>query len=336
MKPYIVHLTPALLNNNNVPSNNLGDLIIYESTSKVLQDIFSQTDVINISTHDFMKESHFRLVKNASYTFIGGSNLLSSNIRIYNQWKYSTNRWHYLFPNIKNVSLLGVGWWQYQDSPTWRTAHFYKSILSKKDLLSVRDSYTEKQLRLCGIDNVINTSCPTTWMLNGFRTNKTTNANDCIFALTDYNPDNQADNTLIEILLSTYSKLYFFPQGLDDLNYIQTLPAFINNKSRFSVLNRDMASLRAFLSEHHSELNYIGTRLHLGIFCMQHNIPSLILSIDNRATEIAKDIHLATIQRTNFTLLKDWISNKFPENQIVLPMEAISKWKNQFMNESSR
>ena len=38
-------------------------------------------------------------------------------------------------------------------------------ILDSTYLHSVRDSYTEKKLKQIGIDNVINTSCPTMWRL---------------------------------------------------------------------------------------------------------------------------------------------------------------------------
>ena len=108
---------------------------------------------------------------------------------MYNQWKYNTNRWRYFLPNIKNIQLIGVGWWQYQHIPTWRTAYFYKRVFSENNLLSVRDSYTKEQLKHCGINNTLNTSCPTTWQLNDMQTNKTKTVCFCIFSLTDYNPN---------------------------------------------------------------------------------------------------------------------------------------------------
>ena len=43
------------------------------------------------------------------------------------------------------------------------TAHIYKRILSSEFMHSVRDSFTEEQLRSVGINNVINTGCPTMW-----------------------------------------------------------------------------------------------------------------------------------------------------------------------------
>lgn len=330
MKPYVVHLTPALLNNKKVASNNLGDLIIAESVKKVLIELFKDTEIIDISTHDFPEPEHIRLIQHSQYTFIGGSNLLSSNIKIYNQWKYSTNRWRYFFPDIKNIHLMGVGWWQYQHKPTWRTAHFYKKVFSGKNYLSVRDNYTKKQLIACGLKNVINTSCPTTWELNGVKTNKTNNVSSCIFALTDYNPDVLSDNELIGELLKSYEQLFFFPQGTDDIELLNTLPNYTSNKSRIFILERTIESFRNFLLENKDTVNYIGTRLHLGIFCIQHGIPALIISIDNRAIEISLDIRLPVIRRGDFLLLREWINNSAPEDSIQLHLEEINRWKQQY------
>lgn len=330
MSKYIVHLTPSLANNNNVASENLGDLIIFKSVQQVLSDLFSGFEIVNISTHEFPENKHIRLIQQSALTFIGGSNLLSSNIRQYNQWKFYKTSFRQVFPEINNIQLLGVGWWQYQIKPTWFTSHFYKAVFSKKHLLSVRDNFTKKQLQLSGINNVINTSCPTTWALNGYDANKNKNAKKCIFSLTDYNPDFKADDELLGILLKYYEKLYFFPQGKHDVVLLEHLPVYKKNKNSIIIIDRNIEHLRMILQENPNNVNYVGTRLHLGIFCLQHQIPSMIISIDNRATEISKDINLPVIHRNNWGDLIDWLENKSSGYIINLQMNAINKWKQQY------
>ena len=330
MTPYIVHLTPSLQDHEQDLSQNLGDIIIYKSIEPILIELFPNTEIIKLSTHDYLESNHIRLIKKAQHTFVGGSNLLSSNINQYNQWKYSKSRWDYFFPNITNINLIGVGWWQYQHAPTFKTAHFYKSLFSKKKKLSVRDSYTLKQLQQCGIKNVINTSCPTTWNLNGIKTNKTQQVSSCLFSLTDYNPAPVLDNALIELLAASYHQLFFFPQGSKDIEYINILSNFIKYKNKIIIIERNIEAASTLLSNYKQDLNYIGTRLHLGIYCLQYKIPSLIISIDNRAFEIAKDINLPVVERHEIAKIKEWINNASPESSIHIPLNAINDWKQQF------
>jgi polysaccharide pyruvyl transferase WcaK-like protein len=50
-----------------------------------------------------------------------------------------------------------------------------------------------------------------------------------------------------------------------------------------------MHALDRFLLDHGNSRLYVGTRLHGGIFSMQHGVSALIIQVDNRAAEIAKD-----------------------------------------------
>ncbi len=330
MKPYIIHLTPAIAKNNNF-SNNLGDVIIYESANEILSDLFKGMEIISMSTHEYPNKMDMRLIQQSHLSFVGGSNLLSSNIIKYNQWKFNKHIWQYLLPSIKNINILGVGWWQYQNKPTRFTSHFYKTVFTKKNLLSVRDNYSLNQLRHCNIPNIINTSCPTTWKLNGLNTDKNINVDSCVFAITDYLTNSPLDNKLIEQLSYYYKKLYFFPQGAEDTQYLQQLPAYTQYKENISILPRDINLLKIFLTENNRNINYIGTRLHLGIYCLQNNIPSLIIAIDNRATEMGADIRLPIIKRENIMDIKKWIENNVSNNFIHLPVHNIERWKNQFI-----
>lgn len=69
----------------------------------------------------------------------------------------------------------------------------------------------------------------------------------------------------------------------------------------------------------------------MGIYCLQNNIPSLIIAIDNRATEMGADIRLPIIKRENIMDIKKWIENNVSNNFIHLPVHNIERWKNQFI-----
>jgi hypothetical protein len=56
---------------------------------------------------------------------------------------------------------------------------------------------------------------------------------------------------------------------------------------------------------------------------------SLILEIDNRAKEIAKDTHIPTCERENFFRINQWIVNP-SRVEIKMPCNAINQWKFQF------
>ena len=57
---------------------------------------------------------------------------------------------------------------------------------------------------------------------------------------------------------------------------------------------------------------------------------SLILAVDNRASEIAKDTNLPVLPRGgNLDVLEEQICSAW-ETQIDLPTTAIRQWKNQF------
>ncbi len=312
------------------PSTNLGDLIIYESISKYLEELFPDKEVIRISTHTFLEKRHFDILKENNLKFFGGTNALSSNIRQYHQWKLSRDRFFFLNPGIREVILFGVGWWQYQEKPTWATKLFYKNVLSGVHQHSVRDQYTKEKVLGMNIRNVLNTTCPTTWTLDGRTVNrKMSNVKDCLFMLTDYSSNAERDNELLKIILEYYSgTLYFFPQGALDIDYMNSLELFKANKGRIKILERTIEAFNDCISR--KDINFIGTRLHGGIKCLQNSIDSIIIAIDNRAMEISRDIHLPVVDRNDYSKLRQWLNGEKVFANINLPMGAINEWKEQF------
>ena len=79
-------------------------------------------------------------------------------------------------------------------------------------------------------------------------------------------------------------------------------------------------------------IDYVGTRLHAGIHALNHGIRSIIVEVDNRSAEIAKDTNLPVIKRDAITSgLKKMIESEWP-TQITIDSAAISKFVGQFKN----
>jgi len=134
---------------------------------------------------------------------------------------------------------------------------------------------------------------------------------------------------LIYILFKYFDTLTFFPQGAEDIRYIQSLPVYKKNKEKIFLLPHSYQEFKNYLSN--NEITYVGTRLHAGIKCLQYNNESLIISFDNRATDIAKDTNLPICPRSDYSLLSDWLDGKNVFTKpILLPTDTIKKWKNQF------
>lgn len=306
-----------------VSSSNLGDSIIMDSVNKEIHSMFPESMHFNAYTHDKISKPTYNLVSSAHYAFVGGSNLLSSNMNSYNQWKI--NLYDSLFLN--SVVLMGVGWWQYQVKPNLYTHYLLKSILHDKILHSVRDSYTEKMLKSIGIDNVVNTSCPTMWNLTQEHCDKISKekAENVVVTLTDYNKDPSKDRFLIELLSKNYKNVSLWPQGAGDLKYINDLD--IDDFAY--TLPPNLKAFDNFL-ENQNSLDYVGTRLHAGIRALQKGIRTIIIGIDNRASEKSKDFNITICERGKLNQLNSLINGK-DTTQINLPVKNIERWKAQFL-----
>lgn len=321
----ITVLDPGLENNLNTPSSNLGDLIIQESVKRELHNIFPVSEVCSLSTQNSIEPEKFKLISNSSYVFVGGTNLLSSRMRSYKQWKISFID----AVKIRNAILFGVGWWQYQDKPDLYTTLLLKTALSNKFLHSVRDSYTQKKLEKIGFKNIVNTSCPTMWPLanikpESFAAKKSENV---LLTLTDYNKNPSLDSKLISLLIQKYKAVYFWPQGRGDLDYFSNLGFSVK------ILEHSFEALKTFLSSTLS-FDYVGTRLHGGIYCLCASKRSLIIEVDNRSKELSKDTRLPTVRRDDFEYIEHWIESDF-EFKVTLDLYAIKLWKSQFYSTSN-
>ena len=77
------------------------------------------------------------------------------------------------------------------------------------------------------------------------------------------------------------------------------------------------------------DTDFVGTRLHGGMRAMQMGRRTIIIAIDNRATELQKDFGIPVIQESVIDQLEDMICGKW-ETRIELPTDNIRAFMEQF------
>jgi hypothetical protein len=294
-----------------------------EAVYQILDELFEDYFIYRLQHAEKFGLQSIKYMKESEYVFLGGTNSLSSEMNKYKQIGFSLKDIFF----VNNLVLLGVGWWQYQKKPNLYTTLLLKKLLSRNVIHSVRDSYTVQMLKNIGIHNVINTSCPSLWSITEEHCSKipTIKSQDVITTLTDYNKDPFSDEKLVNMLLKYYDTVYFFIQGVGDLDYLNSLN--IKDKSRIKIIPPKLKSLDKILEN--NEVDYIGTRLHAGIRAIQKLKRSLIIVIDNRALEISKDVGLNIAKRGDFKSIQSFIENEY-RTKIKIPFENIIRWKSQF------
>lgn len=135
--------------NTAMGSDNLGDEIIMYYYSKAMEGIISPQNLYNIATHKKISDTDVERLLNCKYAVIIGTNILSPQMELYSGWKFD-NR----LIRMRNVVLVGVGWWGYK-KPSIYSKYVYKNILSKNVIHSVRDEQTYRILK--SITAIVNT-----------------------------------------------------------------------------------------------------------------------------------------------------------------------------------
>lgn len=311
-------------------SKNSGDQIIMDAVVDELDRMFPEIMKIRYPTHYPLAIDTRKKAWKNKLAFVGGTNLLR------NYWRFSAhkNAWSLSFMDAFRMTpavLMGVGWNRYADTPKSTAKFFYRKALSGRWIHSVRDTYTVDKLRQCGIENVIHTGCPTLWSLTPEKLALAPRGSSeaVVFTLTDHSPHLEHDQELIARLSQDYKHLYFWPQGAGDLSYFKSL----HLRSRLARVSIAVlpANLRAFDKFLRStNVDYVGTRLHAGIRAIQHNRKTMIVAIDNRATEMEKDHQLPVIDRDELGELSVLKMQKFNQD-IRVPFERINAWKEQFV-----
>lgn len=301
---------------------NIGDEIIADAVMKHLTAIFPESVFIKFPTQTRFSSKCINFYNAAAMRFIGGSNLMSSRVRpVYNQWDISLwNFWKY-----KSAILMGVGWQKYQSHADVFAKFFYRPLLSRKYVHSVRDSYTEGQMRAMGYENVLNTACPTTWDLTPEHCEAIpkTKQKAAVITITDYAKDPVSMRKMIEIVRASYEEIYFFQQGVRDLDYLKE----VTDPKDIRIISPTLKAYNKLLDEVHPD--FIGTRLHGGIRALQRSCRALIIGIDNRAKELSKDINLPVVTMDDPEELDRKLHDGW-DIALRIPQDKIRKWKNQF------
>ncbi len=317
----IVLLDPSLA------SLNIGDSIIMISIEKGIQSIINGNFVVHLPTqtpimHFYQKnDARLKLISQADFKFICGSNLFWQNMfSLHPNW--NINLLNYL--PIKDSVLVGVGSGIEKNNMNYYTQKLYNKVLSHELIHSVRDDITKQHLVNLGF-KAINTGCATLWGLTDQVCNKIPKkkSKNVVFTLTDYALDKEKDKLMIDILKKNYEKLYFWPQGYSDYEYFLE----INDSPEINIINPNLETFSILLKN--NEIDYVGTRLHGGIFAMQMMCRAIIVIIDNRARDMQVTYNLNCIERTNIDNLENLLNSEI-ETKININNKNINNWINQF------
>ena len=304
-----------------IASDNLGDGIIMDAVTRNLREMFPSDIFVQAPTHIAMNNDERNNIKDANIGFVGGTNLLCANWLLKAQWKVGIRDLFY----VPNTVLMGVGWKFYQRPTEFITAFFLKKLLSKNYIHSVRDAYTEARLKTIGMKNVLNTACPTMWGLTPEHCASipTQRAPHVLTTVTAYRHDPELDKKWLEVLLASYDKIYLWSQMQGDAEYVQAM----NFGKKIEILEPTLAAYDNALAT--LDVDFLGTRLHGGIRALQHKRRTLIIEVDNRAVEIARDTGLPTVKRDDVAGIKSWIEST-TSIKLTLPWDNIKAWKAQF------
>ena len=304
-----------------VNDTNLGNKFIMEAVCNELRDLFPHSFIYQVPALEYVRAGR-QLIEQADFVFLAGTNLLSSDMNKTSEWRLrlSDILW------MRNVILMGVGWWQYQNfTPNLYTRILLKGVLSKTYIHSVRDSYTAARVKALGL-KVLNTGCPTLWGLTKehcaeIPESKSENA---LLTFTEYNQKPSEDRLLFEIVARNYEVVYFWPQMYGDYHYAKTICG-----KEVVFIDPSIEALDDLLRR--EAVDYVGTRLHAGIRALQHKRRAIIVGVDNRAIEAAKDFNLPVVNRERVALELEAKIQSFWKTNISLDQEAIFAWKNQFL-----
>ena len=299
-------------------TSNLGDIIISKAVKKQLSSYGVNPKVV-LPSHRKWTETEIRFSNDVDLWIVAGSNLMSSHLLAYNQWK--TSRAQRKILSGKTV-MLGVGWWQYQSKPDLYTKWTYSKLFSNALPQGLRDEYSLSQTKHI-TENSLNIGCATIWDLENGSLRE--GNGQVVLTLTDYMKDPEQDKKIIEYALTNFETVKFWAAGKKDIQYLKNL----GYSKKVQVLDR---TLDALDTEYVNGVSHFGTRLHAGIRALQFNCRSLIFAVDNRATEMGTDFNLPVVSRVNCNFVKVKIptelSLKMPRKDIDLFMQKLVQFSN--------
>ena len=109
------------------------------------------------------------------------------------------------------------------------------------------------------------------------------------------------------------------------MSYFQTL----SNIENIRVISPSVQAYKTLLSE--GNIDFVGTRLHAGIYAMQHKVRTVILSVDNRASDMAETYNLNVLWR-NDPKLEEFLCGEIV-TAVNIDEQAIAAFKQQFLQD---
>ncbi|NJE30326.1 polysaccharide pyruvyl transferase family protein [Thermococcus sp. 18S1] len=335
--PYIINFAP------HAGTMNLGDYIIWDSIKSILTDLLKHENVmvLNFSSHQPLSWYHKMLLKRLKKEKIPYIILLSganpfhpyySPVSSLNQWAVGITD----IQNLKNkVLLFGTGT---IIAPPSIKRHilslyalkFWKLVMTKEFVHEVRDDESIELAHKIGIYNVVNLGCPTLWKLTKKFVGKipTTKSNSVVTTITANKKDPERDKLMLKILLKNYEEVYLWPQGTEDIIYInKTIVPLCPECVKIKILPPTLWAYDQLLSK--TNIDYIGTRVHGGIRALQHKRRSIIVSVDHRASSFSKSFGIYSINRDEIAGLDDVINSKI-KVRIQIPEKRIKKYLEEF------
>ncbi len=304
-----------------IKTENLGDCIIMHYCNQVFAEIFCDFSLKSIPTHMFPVKKEKKILIHSKNKIVCGTNLISPAYERYTNWKIPNSILGYT-----NIITLGVGWGEYSEQISPYSKTVYNCIFSKKGIHSVRDSYTEKKFKEMGIYNVVNTGCPTLWNLTEAFCEKIPKqkAKNVVTTIVDYDRKPENDREFINILLKNYENVYVWLQGSKDYEYLKQLI----DVNKVVVLEHSLFAFNEILQS--PDIEYVGLRLHAGIYALNNSIYSIIIALDNRAKEMGRDFNLPIVYRENIGIELEYKILEHNPIQVKMPIENINLWKQQF------
>lgn len=318
-----------LILDTSIASFNKGDDIIMECTRKELAPLLEKNFEITLPTHVspfhwyqvWRNSIAYRTYADCSLKFVGGSNILVPHLLThFPQWNINI----FNYQALKGAIMVGVGAGAGAEGKIESYAKYiYTRMLNREYYHSARDERSKKYMERLGL-KALNTGCVTMWMLTPEHCAQipAKKSGKVVFTLTA-GGDREKDQVLIDVLKKNYRDVYFWPQGINDYEYLHKL----GEANGMTILPATKNAYDEYLTN--NDTDYVGTRLHGGVYAMRHKRRAIIIAIDERARAIHEKNHLNCIEESNISQLEGFINSEFT-TRIVMPFNEIRKWKEQF------
>lgn len=315
---YLLHFDPS------IGTENLGDEIIAAAVTTALREMCPESRLLTAPTGQAPAWRMARLARHARLNIIGGANTVSPHRLLYSGWKISGLS---MAMDVRYL-LMGVGRFGTASMDPFSAAIYRRSL--HRDLPhSCRDEATASLVATLGV-RTMNTGCPTMWSLTPEHCAAIPRqrGESVVFTLTHYLAAPQFDRALLQQLRRFYDRLCFWPQQLGDLSYLRWLAGGqLPGDVRVLTPTVDAFSTRLRVAG----TDYVGTRLHAGVLALSLGRRALVVAVDNRAPDIARDTGLPVVSRES---LRDHPTIVGEEKDVVLtlPWDAIARWKAEVAN----